>query len=152
MQKASRSSALRGSLQRKRFGAKIAEDHHPSLGTDMKLSIKAELVYSFAQDTQIIASLEASQTSDQTILSGFLDVQPPAQLLFDKTPYGDRSMRASLSGEVTIRYEAVVEKASPIAAANRSSACMVRPSGRCAAVSPAWPVWSIGQVHAVCAT
>jgi transglutaminase-like putative cysteine protease len=75
----------------------------------MKLSIKAELVYNFAQATQIIANLEASQTTDQTILSESLDVQPPAQILSDKTSYGDRRMRASLSGEVTIRYLAVVE-------------------------------------------
>jgi transglutaminase-like putative cysteine protease len=75
----------------------------------MKLSIKAELVYNFAQDTQIIANLEASQTSDQTIVSESLDVQPPAKLLSDKTSYGDRRIRASLSGEVTIRYLAVVE-------------------------------------------
>jgi Bacterial transglutaminase, N-terminal domain len=75
----------------------------------MKLSIKAELVYSFAEATQIIANLEASHTSDQLILSESLDIQPPARLLSDKTPYGDHRIRASLSGEVTIRYLAVVE-------------------------------------------
>jgi transglutaminase-like putative cysteine protease len=75
----------------------------------MKLSIKAELVYCFAEATQIIANLEASQTSDQTILSESLDVQPPVHLLSDKTPYGDRMIRASLSGNVTIRYLAIVE-------------------------------------------
>ena len=36
----------------------------------MKLSIDAELVYKFAQETQVIANLEASRTSDQIILSG----------------------------------------------------------------------------------
>jgi transglutaminase-like putative cysteine protease len=75
----------------------------------MKLSIRAELVYDFAQSTQVIAILEASQTSDQTILSESLDVQPSARLLSDKTPYGDRRIRASLSGEVSIRYLATVE-------------------------------------------
>jgi len=75
----------------------------------MKLSIGAELVYDFAQSTQIIASLEASQTSDQVIISESLDVQPPARLVSDKTPYGERRIRASLSGEVTIRYRATVE-------------------------------------------
>ena len=68
----------------------------------MKLSIKAEA-------TQIIANLEASQTSDQTIISESLDVQPPVHLLSNKTPYGDRMTRASLSGNVTIRYLAIVE-------------------------------------------
>jgi transglutaminase-like putative cysteine protease len=75
----------------------------------MKLSIAAELVYSFAQATQIIANLEASQASDQTILSESLEVQPPTHILSDQTPYGDRRIRAALSGEVTIRYVAVVE-------------------------------------------
>jgi transglutaminase-like putative cysteine protease len=75
----------------------------------MKLSIKTELVYNFAQATQIIANLQASETSDQTILSESLNVQPRAQILSYKTPYGDRRIRASLSGEVTIRYLAVVE-------------------------------------------
>ena len=75
----------------------------------MKLAIKAELVYAFAQATQIIANIEASQTNDQAILSESLEIQPPIQLLSDKTPYGDRSIRASLSGEVTILYQAMVE-------------------------------------------
>jgi predicted GNAT family acetyltransferase len=35
----------------------------------MKLSIEAKLVYTFADDTQVIANLEASRTSDQIILS-----------------------------------------------------------------------------------
>ena len=35
----------------------------------MKLSIEAEFVYNFANDTQVIANLEASRTSDQLILS-----------------------------------------------------------------------------------
>jgi transglutaminase-like putative cysteine protease len=75
----------------------------------MKLSIKAELVYVFAEATQIIANLEASQTDDQMILSESLDIQPPVRLLSDTTPYGDRRIRASLSGEVTIQYLATVE-------------------------------------------
>jgi transglutaminase-like putative cysteine protease len=75
----------------------------------MKLAIKAELVYTFAPETQVIANIEASHTSDQMILSETLDIQPPVAWLSDKTPYGDRSMRASLSGEVAIRYQAVVE-------------------------------------------
>ena len=75
----------------------------------MKLSIEAELVYTFVGDTQVIANLEASRTSDQVILSESLDIQPPAKFLSDTTPYGDRSIRASLSGDVTIRYSALVE-------------------------------------------
>ena len=75
----------------------------------MNLSIDAELLYNFTNDTQIIANLEASRTSDQIILSESLDIEPWAKLLSDTTPYGDRSIRTSLSGDVTIRYTAVVE-------------------------------------------
>jgi transglutaminase-like putative cysteine protease len=75
----------------------------------MKLSIEAELAYNFAQDTQVIANLEASHTSDQVILSELLDIEPAAKILSDTTPYGDRRIRASLTGDVTIRYTAVVE-------------------------------------------
>src|SRR6476659_8229176 len=46
---------------------------------------------------------------DQVILSETLDIQPPNKFLSDTTPNGDRSIRASLSGDVTIRYAAVVE-------------------------------------------
>jgi transglutaminase-like putative cysteine protease len=75
----------------------------------MKLSIEAELVYNFPTDTQIIANLEASRASDQVILSESLAVQPAAQVLSDTTPSGDRRIRASLSGEVAIRYRAIVD-------------------------------------------
>jgi transglutaminase-like putative cysteine protease len=75
----------------------------------VKLSIKAELAYRFADATQIIANIEASHTSDQSVLSETLDFQPPAKVLSDKSPYGDRRIRASLSGDVNIRYVAVVE-------------------------------------------
>jgi hypothetical protein len=60
----------------------------------VKLSIKAELAYSFADATQISANIEASDTSDQSILSETLDIQPPAKILSDKSPYGDRRIRA----------------------------------------------------------
>jgi hypothetical protein len=61
----------------------------------VRLPIKAELVYRSAEATQAIANIEASHTSDQTILSESLDIQPPIKILSDKTPYGDRSIRAS---------------------------------------------------------
>ena len=53
----------------------------------MKLAIKAELAYSFAPSTQVIANVEASQSSDQTILSESLDIQPQVQVLSDTTPH-----------------------------------------------------------------
>src|ERR1700722_10334497 len=75
----------------------------------MKLSIEAELIYNFANETQVIANLEASRTNDQLILSESLDIQPPTTFLSDTTPHGDRSIPASLSDDVTISYSAVVE-------------------------------------------
>ena len=56
----------------------------------MKLSIEAELAYSFAEATQIIANIEASHTNDQMILSESLNFQPPTEIPSDKTSYGDR--------------------------------------------------------------
>ena len=47
----------------------------------MKLSIEAELVYNFVDETQVIAKLDASRTSDQIILSESLDIQPPSTIL-----------------------------------------------------------------------
>src|SRR5436190_13434338 len=75
----------------------------------MKLSIEAELVYNFITDTQVIANLEASRTSDQVVLSESLTIHPDAHILHDTAPCGDRRIRASLSGDATIRYSAVVE-------------------------------------------
>jgi hypothetical protein len=75
----------------------------------MKLSIMAELVYTFAEATQVIACLEASHSADQTVLSESLDVRLPVPLLRDTSLSGDRRVRASLSGQTTIRYEATVE-------------------------------------------
>ena len=116
----------------------------------MKLSIEAELVYNFATDTQVIANLEASRTSDQLILSESLDIQPPAKILSDTTPHGDRRIRASLSGDVTIRYTGRSrEQPSTIASSIRSSARMVRPSKRGPPVSAAQPLLPVRQVHAV---
>jgi transglutaminase-like putative cysteine protease len=96
---------------RRRISAQVLHGTKPVLKIEdtMKLSIEAELVYNFVGDTQVIANLEASRTSDQLILTESLEIQPPATFLSDTTPYGDRSIRASLSGAVTIRYSALVE-------------------------------------------
>ena len=52
----------------------------------MKLSIRTELIYRYSDATQVIANIEASHTRDQKVLSKSLDIQPPAQVLEDKTP------------------------------------------------------------------
>ena len=65
----------------------------------MKLSIKAELAYNFADATQIIANIEASHTSDQSILSETLDIQPPAKIL--------STNRRTATGESAPRFRAM---------------------------------------------
>ena len=117
----------------------------------MKLAIKAELAYSFAPSTQVIANIEASQSSDQTILSELLDIQPQVQLLSDTTPHGDRSIRAAFSGEVTILYQAVVEnhQRQLLPTSGRQHVWSDLPERR-ACVPAAQPLLSVGQVHAVC--
>ena len=63
----------------------------------MKLSIEAELVYNFINDTQVIANLEASRTDDQVILSESLAIEPHAHVLCDTSPSGDRPPDRSTS-------------------------------------------------------
>ena len=75
----------------------------------MKLSVKAELVYDFPEATQVIASIEAAHSGDQSVISEILDIQPSVPLLRDEMSWGDRRIRASFSGQVTIRYEAIVD-------------------------------------------
>jgi hypothetical protein len=119
----------------------------------MKLSIEAELIYNFANATQVIAKLEASRTSDQVILSELLEIQPPAQVISDTGPHGDRWIRASLSGNVAIRYSAVVgEQPQTTASINRSAACVVRLARRRSTVSASQPLLPVRQIHALRAT
>jgi hypothetical protein len=92
----------------------------------VKLSIKAELAYSFADATQIIANIEASDTSDQSILSETLEVQPSAKILSDKSVSGARRKQRS-----------------PVASKIRAAASVVRSSERSAALSVVQPILSI---------
>jgi hypothetical protein len=62
----------------------------------VKLSIKAELTYQFADATQIIANIEASHTADQSILSETLDIQPPAKVLSDNGVWRPANSRLPL--------------------------------------------------------
>lgn len=87
----------------------------------MKISIRAELTYSFAEETQIIAAIEAARTHDQSVISETLEFPPQIRLLRDEMPWGDRRIRASLSGKVTIRYDVIVEN---------NSRQLLPPSGR----------------------
>ncbi|RYE32035.1 MAG: transglutaminase family protein [Hyphomicrobiales bacterium] len=76
----------------------------------MKLSIEARLRYGFDNPTQVIASIEAARSSDQTILSEELVLPEGALLLRDEdATTGERRFRTVLTGEVEITYRAVVD-------------------------------------------
>ncbi|KRE05017.1 transglutaminase [Bosea sp. Root381] len=75
----------------------------------MKVRASAELIYDFAEPTQIIGLIEAALTEDQAIISEALTVTPHRALLSDVGVGGDRRMRACLSGTVTISYQADVD-------------------------------------------
>lgn len=75
----------------------------------MKLAIHAELVYAFAESTQVIACIEASRSADQDIVEESLVITPAAERTDDVDLSGDRRLRTSLQGQVAIVYDAVVE-------------------------------------------
>ena len=75
----------------------------------MKLQIHAELVYTFAEATQVIACIEASRSADQDILGERLDISPSAKPVTDVDLSGDRRLRTSLSGQTSIVYTATVD-------------------------------------------
>jgi transglutaminase-like putative cysteine protease len=75
----------------------------------MKLTIRTELVYTFAEATQIIASIEAARSADQDIIEEDLVFEPAAELVQSQDLSGDRRLRACLSGQTSIVYTASVE-------------------------------------------
>jgi len=88
----------------------------------MKLDVTATLTYGFDSDTQVIAAIEAARSPDQTILSESLTISPDAVLVRDLHPEtGERRFRAALSGQVEIRYRALVDNGNrePLSAAAR---------------------------------
>src|ERR1700737_56227 len=71
--------------------AQVLQDGRPTYGRwrlAVKLSINAELAYNFANATQIIANIEASHTSDQSVLSERLDIQHRENFLPPKPANG----------------------------------------------------------------
>lgn len=76
----------------------------------MKLIVRSELVYEFAPGTEIIASIQAAHSPDQTVISERLQLQPGVAITQDAADAnGERRFRAALSGPVTISYEATVD-------------------------------------------
>lgn len=76
----------------------------------MKLTVRSQIVYAYQPDTEIIVSVQAAASPDQTILSERLVISPHIAIRQDLAdPRGERRFRARASGEVTIEYEAVVD-------------------------------------------
>ncbi len=76
----------------------------------MKLNVRSEITYAYQPDTEIIVSVQAASSPDQTILSERLTIEPDTPIVQDMAdPRGERRFRARVSKEVTITYEAVVE-------------------------------------------
>ncbi|KPF63185.1 transglutaminase [Bosea sp. AAP35] len=76
----------------------------------MKLNVAATLLYGFDSDTQVIAAIEAARSPDQTVISESLVISSNALLVRDQDPVtGERRFRTALSGQVEIRYQALVD-------------------------------------------
>jgi len=75
----------------------------------MRITIQSDLVYDFAEETQVIACIEASRSTDQDILEETLEIEPRAECVSDVDLSGDRRLRTVLAGKVAIRYRALVE-------------------------------------------
>lgn len=75
----------------------------------MQLHVRAELGYAFKPGTQVLASIEAARSSDQSILSETLDLGGVNSLRDQDQATGQRTVRAVMEGETTIVYDAVVD-------------------------------------------
>ena len=93
----------------------------------MKLHVSSDLHYSFQPGTGAVVSVHAATSPDQTVISESLEIDPLPELVFDPADArGERRFRGEFSGDVRIRYEAVVD----------NGARSLLPSG---ATRHAWP-------------
>ncbi len=76
----------------------------------MKLRVCANLVYRFDPPTDAIYQIHVAHWPGQSILEERLEVTPTVDFIEDEdAEFGARTLRAHLSGEVAVVYEAVVE-------------------------------------------
>jgi transglutaminase-like putative cysteine protease len=76
----------------------------------MKLNVRAELVYRFEPPTPAVFKIQAAHWPGQAIEHEALTVEPFVAFRVDAEPdSGARMLRAELSGEVSILYEATVD-------------------------------------------
>ncbi|NBB51405.1 transglutaminase family protein [Rhizobium sp. CRIBSB] len=75
----------------------------------MKLRVRSQLVYHFEPPTDAIFQIQAADWPGQTIVEETLTATPGVDFTKDHHADGSRSLRARLSGEVSVTYEAVVD-------------------------------------------
>ena len=76
----------------------------------MKIRVSAELVYRFDPPTDAIYKIQVAHWPGQTILEENLTTTPAIDFIQDEdVEFGARTLRAHLSGEVALTYEAVVD-------------------------------------------
>ena len=76
----------------------------------MKLRVRSELVYRFDPPTDAIFQIHAAHWPGQKIIEESLVFTPAVPFRLDETvDFGTRPLRARLSGEVTVLYEALVD-------------------------------------------
>ena len=76
----------------------------------MKIRVRAELVYRFDPPTDAIYKIQVAHWPGQDILEERLTITPPQAFHQDEDEeFGARTLRARLSGDVAVSYEAVVD-------------------------------------------
>jgi len=76
----------------------------------MKIRVRSELVYRFDPPTDAIYQIQVARWPGQNILDETLTVSPDTTFQEDQdTEFGARTLRAHLSGEVTLTYQATVD-------------------------------------------
>ncbi len=76
----------------------------------MKLRVRSELVYAFEPPTDAIFKIQAARWPGQRILEETLTTTPEVDFREDQdAAFGARTLRARLSGEVSVVYSAVVD-------------------------------------------
>lgn len=96
---------------RDRYGHGGVEALSPSRAkAAMKLRVRSELVYRFDPPMDAIFQIHVAHWPGQQILEETLALTPAVPFRVDETvDFGTRPLRARLSGEVTVLYEALVD-------------------------------------------
>jgi transglutaminase-like putative cysteine protease len=75
----------------------------------LKLRVRSDLVYQFGPETDAIFQIQAAHWPGQSMLDERIVTAPPVVFKEDVSPFGYRTLRARLTGEVALTYEATVD-------------------------------------------